>query len=103
MLRPRLLLSWLISVGLVLSTAPAASATPGDLDPSFGQGGFTRLLSSPIEDAVLNLAFQPDGKILAVGWTGRATNHDFLLARLLPNGQLDPSFGRWRLRINCTQ
>ncbi len=61
----------------------------GFLDTSFGSAGkvVTEQLGSGgcIED----LALQPDGKIIAVG----ASSGQLAVARYLPNGALDPSFG----------
>jgi uncharacterized delta-60 repeat protein len=51
------------------------------------------------------LAVLPDGKILAVGTAGTATEHDQLLvvARFTAGGQLDPSFGSGGIfRLNPT-
>jgi len=71
----------------------AAAAAPGDLDPSFGQGG-TVAVSIPNLSYPSDIAVQPDGKILlaasyqaappSAGGTG--------LIRFLSNGTLDPNF-----------
>jgi len=68
----------------------------GDLDLSFGSGGsvttnFTaRFVGSDLgQDVVV----QPDGKIIVVGYTSANGTNDFALARYLPNGQLDATFG----------
>jgi uncharacterized delta-60 repeat protein len=58
----------------------------GSLDSSFGQGGKTTL-----DLTATALLLQPDGKIIAAG--GTPSGGDFALARLLPNGQYDRSFG----------
>lgn len=60
----------------------------GTLDPTFGQGGVTRLPTGAGSSAHA-LTLLDDGRMLVAG--GRAG--DLLLARLLPGGQLDPSFG----------
>jgi uncharacterized delta-60 repeat protein len=64
----------------------------GALDPSFGTGGkvFTGLVNST--PRFNSVAIQADGRIVAAGSTG-STGADFLVARYLPNGTLDPSFG----------
>ncbi|MEP6511818.1 MAG: hypothetical protein ABJB02_09505 [Dokdonella sp.] len=75
----------------------AAMATNGDLDPTFGVGGF-RLAGIP--DATVNapttFAIQADGKILVCGGQGRSpdspTGEDFVIARFTANGALDTSF-----------
>ncbi len=71
----------------------------GNLDPSFGSRGlvlthFRR--QSPLDSGTA-LGLQPDGKIGATGWTGAVGPHTrvyFALARYLPRGQLDQTFGR---------
>jgi len=83
-------------------------AKPGDLDPSFGQGGHTRVqanhacLHGCVEfggsyaDA---LALQPDGGIVLGGYNSYLGAPDDgektpgALVRLSPNGTLDTSFG----------
>jgi uncharacterized delta-60 repeat protein len=65
----------------------ADSSLAGDLDPSFGSGGV--VTGSDSSSSINALAIQPDGKIVAAGYgTG-----GFLLARYLPDGTPDPSFG----------
>ena len=66
----------------------------GLLDASFGSGGIVILqnLIGQFDDVKV----QTDGKILLGGFTLNLTGEnqsDFLLVRLLPNGQLDQSFG----------
>jgi uncharacterized delta-60 repeat protein len=83
-----------VLVGLVLSPATASgdhsrlgsdSSLAGDLDPSFGSGGVV----TGSESSISALAVQPDGKSVTAG-TGRG---GLLLARYLPDGAPDPSFG----------
>ena len=82
----------------------AAGAGPGDFalvrytedgrpDPSFGSGGmvFTSFGSSAASpQAAQAVAVQADGKIIAAGGGGA---NNFALARYLPDGRLDPTFG----------
>jgi uncharacterized delta-60 repeat protein len=68
----------------LVAAVPAAEAAPGQLDPSFGDGGV--VLSHPAGEGVDGLAVQPDGKVLIV-------DTDQRVQRLLPNGAPDPSFG----------
>lgn len=84
----RLFLVALILCGL-LATASSASATPGDLDPSFGSGGAVRLLTTKEKASVKGVAVQPDNKVVIAGFE----EGNCIVVRLLPNGQLDPSFG----------
>ena len=65
----------------------------GAFDPSFGGSGFVLtggIGMFPGADAV---AIQPDGKIVIAGSTQIAGNEEFLVARYLSDGRLDPSFG----------
>jgi uncharacterized delta-60 repeat protein len=66
----------------------------GRLDLSFGEGGkvLTTVQSSTIAGAWAVLV-QPDGKIVAGGHTGARFASAFAVARYLPDGALDPSFG----------
>jgi uncharacterized delta-60 repeat protein len=77
------------------SFALARYTWDGRLDRSFGSGGevFTDFGGHPpqVEDYAEALAVQADGKIIAAG--GRS-GELFELARYLPNGHLDPGFGR---------
>jgi uncharacterized delta-60 repeat protein len=70
---------------------PSAQATPGALDPSFGQGGKVTTPIGPGNDSAYALALQPDGKLVAAGntWNGSS---DTALARYNPDGSLDTSF-----------
>jgi uncharacterized delta-60 repeat protein len=67
-------------------------APNGTLDPSFGTGGKVMLLPYGTAQAVL---VEPDGRIAAAGYARPFSGEpsDFALARLLPNGAPDPSFG----------
>ncbi len=85
----------------------SAPTLAGYLDQTFGQSGtragtqfvnFSISNRTPIVDRIFALTTQPDGKIVAVGTTG-VTNGTtrpiyFAIARFLPNGHLDPSFGQ---------
>lgn len=73
----------------VVLSAPA-SAAPGDLDPSFGTGGWVAIhfVGAPYV-AAADVVVQPDGKIVVAG---TAFNR-FAIARYLPSGDLDSSFG----------
>ncbi len=65
----------------------------GALDRSFGIGGrVTTVLPRDTQDAVAeDLAIDPDGRIVVVGTLSWRT---IVVARYLPNGGLDPTFGR---------
>ena len=79
----------LLSLVSALVVTPAATAAPGDLDPSFGSGGMVKLLESEEESFAEAVAVQADGKIVVAGYDkGNA-----VLLRLLPNGEPDLGFG----------
>ena len=65
----------------------------GSLDSSFGTGGKVVTVFSDYS-AILEIAIQADGKIVAAGYSiNDATYYDFTLARYNLNGSLDASFG----------
>jgi uncharacterized delta-60 repeat protein len=68
--------------------ALARYLTDGTLDPSFGVGGLVTTAFDASANAS-SVAIQSDGKILVAG---HGLN-DFILARYLSNGTLDPQFG----------
>ena len=71
----------------------------GSLDATFGQDGLVTEGRRPLTtDIVRDLAVQPDGRILVAGVTFEDTasadpHGDFILARYLPDGSADPTFG----------
>jgi uncharacterized delta-60 repeat protein len=72
--------------------------TDGKLDPSFGTEGRVGGEAAALSE-IRALAVQPDGKILAGGVVaasgapGEARGGEFAVARFLPDGTLDASFG----------
>jgi hypothetical protein len=68
MSRPGGLSLVLLSLVFALVAAPAASAAPGDLDPSFGSGGSVRLLPTKEEASAKAVAVQPDLKVVVAGF-----------------------------------
>src|SRR3989442_328768 len=62
----------------------------GAVGPSFGQGGIARI-GGPMTFA-LSAALQPDGRIV-VGGCANGYEPRLAVARLLPDGSPDPSFG----------
>src|SRR5215204_5554623 len=84
-----------------VALAPAATASPGDLDGSFSGDGWLRTLEVRSADnnylprGAEDVAVQPDGRIVAVGELIDGTAGWYFGAfRYLPNGELDPSFGK---------
>lgn len=74
-----------------VDVAVARYLSDGELDPSFGVGGVVTTDISG-SDAALDVALQPDGAIVVAGRAIRR-GFDFALARYLPDGTLDRSFG----------
>lgn len=70
-----------------------SAAVPGDLDPTYGNGG--KAITPFSTDAFVgSAAVQPDGKLVLVG-----ASDSFLIARYTLNGSLDPTFGTNGIRI----
>ena len=90
-----LTLSVVLSASLVV--AGTAFAAPGDLDPNFGNNGSFIQAFGPASSNLRAEAVQPDGKIVAAGWSQQSAsapaNADFQLLRLNANGTLDLGFG----------
>lgn len=74
----------------------------GSLDPSFGTGGIITTPSSYASDQLYGLVLQPDGKIIAVGWSNSVEQPPdqpafyralIVLTRYNADGTLDQTFG----------
>src|SRR5437879_3346325 len=65
----------------------------GSLDTSFGTGGKVTTPIGSIDDEAFALVLQPDGKLVAAGYTYGGNSIDFALVRYTANGSLDGSFG----------
>jgi len=63
--------------------------TDGSLDPTFGTGGIVLTRMSSTYDQIIAVSELANGRILACGSAG----NQVALARYLPNGTLDTSFG----------
>ncbi len=64
----------------------------GSLDTAFDSDGLVTLFFGPSSSAA-GLVVQSDGKILLVGDTGGVADSNVALARILPDGTLDGTFG----------
>lgn len=74
--------------------AGTALAAPGDLDTTFGTTGYVLTqLDTANSDRGFALAIQPDQKIVVAGECMVQGDLDFCVARYLPNGTLDTTFG----------
>jgi uncharacterized delta-60 repeat protein len=93
----------------MLASAQADPSNDGGaLDPTFGTGGIT---TTPISELgytygdVTAVAVQPDGDVVVGGYLSTpyapSANTGFALARYLPDGSLDPSFGNGGLVDTC--
>ncbi|NIJ54310.1 T9SS type A sorting domain-containing protein [Dyadobacter arcticus] len=65
----------------------------GSLDQSFGQNGIVKTIVGPEEDIPFSGALQPDGKILAAGYSWNGLSYDFAMVRYTTNGARDLTFG----------
>jgi uncharacterized delta-60 repeat protein len=97
-------LRFLTSALVVALTGLSIFAAPGDLDSSFGSGGFafsalgiTNSNQGPYGNSI---AIQPDGKIMVAGgrWFVNGGGNGIpvfspVISRFLPNGAVDSSFG----------
>jgi uncharacterized delta-60 repeat protein len=61
----------------------------GTIDPRFGDGGFTRIDTTPNFELATGMALTPDGGVAVVGYADYTWN----LARLRSDGILDTRFG----------
>jgi uncharacterized delta-60 repeat protein len=87
-------LTLIAAVAAVIATSTPASAPPGDLDPTFGNGGKV-VTDFGFEDEAFAIAIQGDGKIIAAGRAAdsQGVYEFFGLARYNTNGALDFGFG----------
>ncbi len=65
----------------------------GSLDPDFNFDGTVITPAGSGDDEVLSVALQPDGKILAAGYSSNGEDRDFALARFNSDGSIDTDFG----------
>ena len=77
-------------IAVALVSASAFGAGGARLDPSFGEDGVVVTRSSPPTTPAFAIAKDRSGRILAVGGD---SDMNLVIVRLLPSGELDPSFG----------
>lgn len=88
---------WMILAALVFAVASAVAAD-GDVDTTFGNGGYELINWQTPGDAIPNsVAIDSSGRILIAGQaqtyrSGSPSDADFLVTRLLPNGSIDTTF-----------
>jgi uncharacterized delta-60 repeat protein len=94
-------------VGTLGAFALSRYTTDGTLDATFGSGGKVTTNLSPVIDQLLDVAIQPDGKILAVGYAkheGTVSNlTDFAVVRYKEDGTLDLTSPNSRPLVGCSR
>jgi Domain of unknown function (DUF5122) beta-propeller len=84
--------SIILAVSVFFALSVSTSAAPGELDPTFGNGGIALVhLSGYQLYFATEIAIQPDGKIVAVA-TASADPGTFGVVPYNPSGSLDTSF-----------
>lgn len=73
--------------------AVARFRADGTLDATFGDRGKVMTDFNGWQDQAASVVIQGDGKIVVAGRATTDDNGDFALARYLPDGRLDPTFG----------
>jgi uncharacterized delta-60 repeat protein len=82
------------SFGTDADWAIARYMSSGQLDPSFGAGGKVVTAIGDASDDARAVAIDAQGRIVVGGTRGiLGTGNTLAIARYLPSGQLDPSFG----------
>ena len=85
----------LLALALVAPLADAGTRRAGSLDPSFGTAGrvVTVFPGTRSAASASRVARQADGRLVVAGEAEAGGGQQFAIARYLPNGRLDPSFG----------
>jgi uncharacterized delta-60 repeat protein len=73
--------------------ALARYTAQGLLDATFGQGGKLVFDGGSLDERILALAPAEDGSLFAGGYVNGEKRSDLLLARITPEGELEPGFG----------
>lgn len=85
------LLSFVI---LLFAAAAQIFAAAGDLDWTFGTDGIVVTDHDEYgSEGIGDLAVQPDGKIIAIGYSNHDSIQRLVVVRYQPNGNIDPTFG----------
>ncbi len=74
-------------------------AESGALDTTWGTAGIVAMPFGPGDDGIRTAVLAPDGKLVVAGYAYNGMDFDILVARLLPDGKLDPSFGNGTGRV----
>src|SRR2546423_2487174 len=86
--------SIILAVSVFFALSVSTSAAPGDIDPTFGNGGIAIAnIPAIIFYTAGAMAIQADGKIVVVGEGTTGGYWDSATVRFNPDGSLDSSFG----------
>ncbi len=80
----RILLGGNAKIGTANQFALARVKANGDIDSSFGQNGKTSFSIGGVNDIILSMAIQADGKIVACGISSNGSDYDFAVIRYIP-------------------
>ncbi len=89
----KILVTGVTNNGADYDFALARYNSDGSLDASFGTAGLVTTGIGPGDDQAVDVAVQPDGKILVSGESFNGANSDFALVRYNVDGSLDAGFG----------
>lgn len=78
---------------LFFGTAGAIFAAEGDLDPSFDGDGIVITDNGSNDESIVDLAVQPDGRIIAAGYNFGSSTQRTVIVRYNPEGGIDSTFG----------
>jgi uncharacterized delta-60 repeat protein len=81
-----------LAIAASLLIPSASRATARDLDHHFGGSGKV-ITDVGQNDSAAAVAVDPSGRLVVAGTTRNGATADFLVARYMPNGSLDSSFG----------
>ncbi len=97
----RLALALALGLGALLLAAPASAVPPGEPDPGFSDDGFALVDLAKSNEAGSAIGAMPDGRVVLGGDWIQSTPLEYgaSLARLMPDGSPDPSFGFGGTRI----
>ncbi len=87
---PKFILLLVVSFFLCVSASKAQNL---QLDPTFGVGGKVITALGVKDDWIWASALQPDGKIIGAGYSTVEFTARLAVARFMPDGSLDTSFG----------
>jgi uncharacterized delta-60 repeat protein len=83
-----------VSSLISFSTVAGVFGGPGDLDPTFGNGGIVTTAFGSGDDVIRSMVLQPDGKIVVAGYSYSYNGNPvvFSVARYNLDGSLDTTF-----------